>query len=99
MTHGLGPTRLLCPWDSQARLPTGVGCHPLLQVIFLTQESNLGLQHCRRILYHPSHLGSSLVTHRVTTMLMLIYSDLVSYLIFINYGNRKIKIYSVSHII
>ena len=32
--HGLQPTRLLCPWDSE------VGHHVLLQGIFLTQESN-----------------------------------------------------------
>ena len=30
----------------------GVGCHSLLQGIFLTQGSNQGLLHCRRILYH-----------------------------------------------
>ena len=35
-----------------------VGCHSLLQGIFLTQESNLGLLHCRRILYHLSHQGN-----------------------------------------
>ena len=28
---------------------TGVGCHALLQGIFPTQESNLGLLHCRQI--------------------------------------------------
>ena len=33
---------------------TGVGSLPLLQGIFLTQESNWGLLHCRRILYHLS---------------------------------------------
>ena len=32
---------------------TGVGCHSLLQGIFLTQGSNLGLPHCRQTLYHP----------------------------------------------
>ena len=38
---------------------TGVGCHFLLQGIFLTpQESNLGLLHCRRILYQLSYEGS-----------------------------------------
>ena len=37
---------------------TGVGCHALFQGIFLTQGSNLGLQHCRRILYHLSHQGN-----------------------------------------
>ena len=36
----------------------GVCCHSLLQGIFLTQGSNLGLLHCRQILYHLSHLGS-----------------------------------------
>ena len=34
---------------------TGVGCHAFLQGIFLTQGSNLGLMHCRKILYHLSH--------------------------------------------
>ena len=29
-----------------------MGCHFLLQEIFLTQGSNLGLLHCGRILYH-----------------------------------------------
>ena len=37
---------------------TGVGSLPLLQGIFLTQESNWGLLHCRRILYHLSYQGS-----------------------------------------
>ena len=32
--------------------------HSLLQGIFLIQASNLGLLHCRRILYHLSHQGS-----------------------------------------
>ena len=34
------PARLLCPWDSPGK-NTGVGCHFLLQGIFLTQGSNL----------------------------------------------------------
>ena len=41
-SHGLKPTRLLCPWDSPGK-DTGVGCHFLLQGIFLTQGSNLRL--------------------------------------------------------
>ena len=36
------PPRLLCQWDSLGK-NTGVGCHVLLQGIFLTQGSNLGL--------------------------------------------------------
>ena len=31
---GLLPARLLCPWDSSGK-NTGVGCHALLQGIFL----------------------------------------------------------------
>ena len=38
---------------------TGVGCHALLQGIFPIQGSSPGLQHCRWILYHLSHQGSS----------------------------------------
>ena len=41
------PARLLCPWHSLGK-NTGVGCHPLLQGLFLTQGLNvhlLGLLH------------------------------------------------------
>ena len=37
---------------------TGVGSQSLLQGIFLTQESNQGLLHCRQILYQLSHQRS-----------------------------------------
>ena len=49
--HGLQPARLLCPWGFPGK-NTGVGCHALLQGIFLTQGSNPNLLHCRRVLYH-----------------------------------------------
>ena len=55
--HGLQPARLLCPWNSPGK-NTGVGCHFLLQGIFLTWGSNPGLLHCRQILYQLSHKGS-----------------------------------------
>ena len=55
--HGLQPTRLLRPWDSPGK-NTGVGCHFLLQEIFLTQGLNPGLPHCRQMLYHLSHQGN-----------------------------------------
>ena len=55
----LQPTRLLCPWSSPGK-NTGVGCQFLLQGIFLTQGLNLGLPHCRQILYHMSHQKSLL---------------------------------------
>ena len=45
------PARLLCPWDFPGK-NTGVGCHFLLQGIFLTQGSNPQLLLGRRILYH-----------------------------------------------
>ena len=37
---------------------TAVGSLSLLQLIFLTQESNQGLLHCRRILYQLNYQGS-----------------------------------------
>ena len=49
-----GSIRLLCPWNSPGK-NIGVGCHALLQGIFLTQESNpsvLRLLHFRLILYY-----------------------------------------------
>ena len=46
--------RLLCPCDFPGK-NIGVGCHSLLQGIFLTQEMNLGLPRCRQILYHLGH--------------------------------------------
>ena len=54
------------PWTITSKPPlsmgfssksTGVGCHFLLQGIFLTQGSNPGLLHCRQALYHLSHQG------------------------------------------
>ena len=42
--HGLQPARLLCPWKLSGK-NTGVGCHLLLQGIFLTQGLNLRLLH------------------------------------------------------
>ena len=71
--YGLQPARLLCPWDSLSKR-TGVGCHFRLQGIFPTQESNLGLLHCRQILYWLSYeespqsasISHSVVSNSVT---------------------------------
>ena len=38
-SHGLYPTRFLCPWNFPGK-NTGVSCHFLLQGIFPTQRSN-----------------------------------------------------------
>ena len=45
------------PWSSPGQ-NTGVGGRSLLQGIFPAQGSNLGLPHCRQILYQLSHKGS-----------------------------------------
>ena len=45
--YGLLPCRIFCPWDSPGK-NTGVGCHALLQRIFLTQ----GLNPCLLCLLH-----------------------------------------------
>ena len=49
--YDLQSTRLLCPWDSPGK-NTGMDCHALLQRSFPTQGWNLGVLHCRWILYH-----------------------------------------------
>ena len=45
------PTRPLRPWDFPGK-NTGVGCHLLLQEIFLTHGLNSGLLKCRHTIYH-----------------------------------------------
>ena len=40
-----------------------MGCHFLLQGIFLTQGSNLGLPHCRQTLCHLSRQGGPFTSH------------------------------------
>ena len=45
------------PWNSLSQ-NTGVGSLSLLQQIFLTQELNQDLLHCRQILYQLSNQGS-----------------------------------------
>ena len=57
--HGLDPARFLCPWDSPGK-STRVGCHSLLQGIFLTRGWKLHLLHC--ILYSLGYLGSPQVS-------------------------------------
>ena len=52
--HALQPTKLICLWNSPSK-NTGVGSHSLLQGIFPIQASNLGLLHCRQILFTERH--------------------------------------------
>ena len=58
--HGLSPARLLCSWNSPGK-NARVSSHSLLQGMFLTQGSNLGLWHGRQILYCLSHQGSPMI--------------------------------------
>ena len=62
---------------------TGVGCHFLLQGVFPTQGLNLGLLHCRWILYCLSHQGSP------RTFMQVIYFFSMS--IFILYHKNKVS--------
>ena len=55
-SHGLQPSRLLCPRDSPGK-NTGVGCYSFLHGTFPTQWWNLSLLPCRQILYSLSHQG------------------------------------------
>ena len=57
LSDWLQPQGLYSPWDSPGQ-NTGVGSLTLFQGIFPTQGSNLGLRHCRWILYQLSHQGS-----------------------------------------
>ena len=57
MSDSLQPHGLYSPWNSSGQ-STGVGSLSLLQGIIPTQELNLGLLHCRWILYQLSHQGS-----------------------------------------
>ena len=59
---------LIRPWDFPGK-NTGVGCHFLLQEIFLIQGLKPGLPHCRLLLYHLSHQGS----HKKKTIILVIF--------------------------
>ena len=56
-SHGLWPTRLRCLWDFTSK-STGLGCHFLLQGIFLTQDQTWVSHIAKQTLYHLSHQGS-----------------------------------------
>ena len=57
MSDSLQPHGPYCPWNTPDQ-NIGVGSYSLLQGIFLAQGLNLGLLHCRQILYCLSHQGS-----------------------------------------
>ena len=57
VSSSLQAHELYSPWDSLGQ-NTGVGSFSFLQGIFLTQGSNPGIPHCKRILYQLNHHGS-----------------------------------------
>ena len=57
VSDSLQPHGLHSPWNSPGQ-NTEVGSFSLLQGIFPTQGSNLGLLHCRLIIYQLSYKGS-----------------------------------------
>ena len=57
MSDTLWPNGLYSSWNSSGQ-NTGEGSHFLLQGIFPIQGLNLGLPHCRWVLYQLSHKGS-----------------------------------------
>ena len=75
--HGLQPGWFFCSWDS-AGMNTGGGSHSLLQRIFPTQGSNLGIPYCKQILYHLSHQGSPIQSMCVLCSVTLVTSDSLS---------------------
>ena len=89
---------------------TGVGGLSLRQGVFLTQELNLGLLHCRWILYQLSYQGSLLIIyihvyiyiyvymHIYTYMYVCMYVCIYIYIIYILYIIAKIIYYIYIHI-
>ena len=79
--------RLLCSWDFAGK-NTGVGCHSLLQGIFLTQGLNPHLLHCRQILYHleppgkPFHIADACKHDRLIVFLCLYNVYVIHYYVY-----------------
>ena len=62
--HGLGPPRLVCPWNSPGK-NTGVGYHSLFQGIFLAQRLNPHLLHWQVGSLPLSQQGSSIKKKKI----------------------------------
>jgi hypothetical protein len=66
---------MLCPWDSPGK-NTGMGCHFLLQGIFLTQGLNPGLLYFGQILYKGSPKSGSKLTFPIKSLTPFINNNL-----------------------
>ena len=75
---GIKPRSPALPVDSLPAEPpgkprnTGMGSLSLLQQIFLTQDSNRSLLHCRQLLYQLSYQGSHTICHVIDLDLFII---------------------------
>ena len=74
MSNSLRPHGLYSPWNFPGQ-NIEVGRLSLLLGIFPTQRLNLGLRHCRRILYQLSHKGSPRILEWVANPLSSVSSD------------------------
>ena len=72
MSDSLQPHGLYSSCNSPG-LNTGVGSLSSLQGIFPTQELNLGLLHCRQILYYLRHQGTpTLVGYKTSLVAQMV---------------------------
>ena len=69
MSNSLQPHGLYSPWNSPGQ-NTGVGSLSLLQGILPTQGLNIGLPHCRWILYQLNHKGNPRILEWVALSLL-----------------------------
>ena len=60
---------LHCSWDFPGK-NTGVGCHSLLQGVFLSQELDLGLLHCRQIFLLSEPPEKSHISHECKRLII-----------------------------
>ena len=74
MSDSLWPRGLPVLWNSPGK-NTQVGCHSLLQGIFLIQGSNSGMSHFRQVLNCLSHQGSPLIANQSKPVLNIHWKD------------------------
>ena len=105
-SHGWQPARILCPWDFPGK-NTGMSVHALFKGIFLIQGLNLGLPHCRQILYHLSQKGitncSSIWYPLSVNLLFIVSGDstLICFLLcyFANYFYPELYLYILQYLV
>ena len=71
-TRDCSPPSSSCPRNSPGK-NTGMGCHSLLQGIFLTQGQNPGLLHCRQIPYHLSQKATPILQDAEGSSLIFVF--------------------------